>query len=99
MRIDWSEFQTKVTNWAEKETNELSFKFTVKFFDEHMLIISEKNNKIQKIKYSKEKYYKDRNKFSDKDIIPILFQILKEKYKTEVKWSVTGAGRRKKYAG
>ena len=64
-----------------------------------MVLVSEKNKKLQKIKYSKEKYYKDRIKFSDKDIIPILFQILKEKYKTDIKWTVTGAGRRKKYAG
>ena len=98
MPVIWTEFVDKVKHWADRESNKYNVKFSVEFLDEETIkIVASKNNKTCKLKYTKEAYYKARARHSDKDILPILFQILKEKYKP-VRWSVVGGKRGESYA-
>ena len=96
--VVWTDFIDKIKHWAERESNELSVKFYIESIDEDTIkIISQKGNKICKLKYSKKEYYNARNKHSDSDILPVLFQILKEKYRP-IKWSVVSGKGGKSYA-
>ena len=98
--VNWSEFTQKVINWADRESNDVSFRFSVVLNNDSLFLSSKqsKSPKTYKIKYSKSKYYADREKYNDQDILPILFQLLKEQYK-DINWSVIGNGRRKKKYG
>lgn len=98
--VNWSEFTQKVINWADRESNDVSFRFSVVLNNDSLFLSSKysKSTKTYKIKYSKSKYYADREKYNDQDILPILFQLLKEQYK-DINWSVIGNGRRKKKYG
>ena len=88
----WTEFVDKVIHWAERESNEKSVMFTVDKIDDNTIqITSRREKKVCRLKYSRREYNRARNKLSDGDILPILFQILKEKYKP-VRWSVIGEG-------
>ena len=92
MTVVWTDFVDKVKHWAERESNDLSVKFMVENLDDdNIRIIAIKDKKVCKVKYSKREYTLARTKHTDQDIIPILFQILKEKYRP-VRWSVVGKG-------
>jgi hypothetical protein len=95
MAVVWADFVEKVKEWADRESNDFSFRFSVVLNNDFLILSSKSisNNKVYKLKYTKAKYYRDREKNTDKDILPILFQLLKEKYKN-THWSIVGLGRR-----
>ena len=96
MEANWPEFTNKVTDWADRESNDYSFRFSVFFNDNYLILTSEKSDKKHKIRYTKEKYYKDRLTHHDKDILPLLFQILKDQFEERYRrWSVVGNRRSK----
>lgn len=95
MEAKWPEFIDKVTNWADRESNDYSFRFSVFFNNDYLILTSSKNDVTHKIRYTKEKYFKDKTSHTDKDILPLLFQILKDQYR-DGRWSVVSTRRGKK---
>ena len=92
--VVWTDFVEQIKHWADRESNELGVRFLVESLDdENIRITAIKDKKLCRLKYSKKEYYLARHKHSDKEILPVLFQILKEKYKP-TRWSVVSKGGR-----
>ena len=90
----WTDFLEKVKHWAEVESNHVGLTFNTEMVNDDTIRISAtKGNKSYRLKYTRKDYHIARKNRGDTDILPVLFQILKEKFRP-VRYSVEDKGRR-----
>ena len=78
----WEQFTDKVIRWADSESNGAGLMFTASLLNEETIkISSKKNNKTFIIKFTKKEYDAERKKHMDEEILAMIFQILREKYR------------------
>lgn len=90
MPINWKAFTNKVESWAETESNTVNYDFRVEFIDDNTIRIEgNKGNKTYRIKYTKRDYVAARKSHGDDEILPTLFQLIKDKFKARGPWAGT----------
>ena len=79
---NWPEFVSKLTVWADRESNNIGLRFSVSSIDNDTLRIVSTDNKTKfGIMYTKKEYMPASKAFTDEEILANIFQTLREKYR------------------